>query len=123
MDYYIKSTDEQSLWEAMESAGLAYKDYDREDPLNTPSGELDWVPTGAFTWISKAQLDVIGTIYIDTGRTEEIDGKEIISSTGNSRISNMINSHYWFRLTYGRNILSINSPCIIQIICNYPVYI
>jgi hypothetical protein len=76
MNYYIKSTDETSLWEALETAGLAYKEYDREDPLNTPTGELDWVPTGAFTWVAKCQLDVIGTIYKVTGETEEIDGKE-----------------------------------------------
>lgn len=77
MNYYIKSTDEASLWEALESAGLAKKEYDSEDPLNKPTGELDWVPTGAFTWVAKTQLDVIGTIYKPTGETQEIDGRQI----------------------------------------------
>lgn len=77
MDYYIKSTDESALWESLEAAGLAYKEYDREDPLNVSNGEMDWVPTGKFTWIPKAQLDVIGTIYKPTGETEEIDGRQI----------------------------------------------
>jgi hypothetical protein len=75
MNYYIKTTDETSLWEALETAGLAQKRYDNEDPLNIPSG-LDWVPTGAFTWVAKCQLDIIGTIYVPTG-TQEVDGKEM----------------------------------------------
>ena len=76
MNYYIKTTDETSLWEALESAGLATKEYDPEDPLNIPSG-LDWVPTGAFTWVAKCQLDIIGTIHVPTGGTTEIDGRQV----------------------------------------------
>ena len=74
MNYYIKTTDEASLWEVLETAGLAYKQYDPQDPLNSSTGEIDWVPTGAFEWIAKVQLDIVGTIYKDTGRTEEVDG-------------------------------------------------
>lgn len=75
MDYYLKSTDEAALWAALESAGLATKQYDHEDPLNTPNGEMDWVPTGAFTWVSKTQLDIIGTIHVPTGETSEFEGR------------------------------------------------
>jgi hypothetical protein len=74
MNYYIKTTDETSLWEALESAGLAHKEYDSEDPLNISTGEIDWVPTGAFTWVAKCQLDIIGTIHKPTGETQEVDG-------------------------------------------------
>ena len=77
MNYYIKSIDETSLWEALETAGLAYKQYDREDPLNTPSGEKGWVATGGFTWIAKCQLDIIGIIHKPTGETIERDGYTI----------------------------------------------
>jgi hypothetical protein len=73
MNYYIKSTDETSLWEALETAGLAQKHYDQEDPLNIPTG-LDWVPSGAFKWVAKCQLDIIGTIQKPTGQTTEVDG-------------------------------------------------
>lgn len=77
MDYYIKTANEASLWEALESAGLAYKNYDLDDQLNQPTGELDWVPTGKFTWVPKAQLDIIGTIHIATGDVEEVDGRQV----------------------------------------------
>jgi hypothetical protein len=75
MNYYIKSTDEASLWEALETAGLAHKQYDHEDPLNTPSGEIDWVPTGVFKWVATCQLDIIGTIHVPTGETGEFEGR------------------------------------------------
>ena len=77
MNYYIKSTDETSLWEALESVGLARREYSPEDELNVSTGELDWVPTGAFTWAAKCQLDIIGTIYKPTGETQEIDGRQV----------------------------------------------
>ena len=76
MNYYIKSTDETSLWEALGAAGLATKQYDPEDPLNIPSG-LNWVPTGEFKWVATCQLDIIGTIYKPTGQTTEIDGRQV----------------------------------------------
>jgi hypothetical protein len=70
--YYLKATDEQALWEAMETAGLAYKDYDPDDPLNQCPSDLEigatWEPTGAYTWVSKTTMfDQIGTIYANTG--------------------------------------------------------
>jgi hypothetical protein len=76
MNYYIKTTNEATLWVALESANLAFKEYDREDPLNTRTDnlDLDWVPCGAFEWVAKCQLDIIGTIQKPTGQTAEING-------------------------------------------------
>ena len=70
MNYYLKTTDEQSMWLALESAGLAVKDYNPEDPLNIRPDEMDgeWSPTGAYDWRFTGQaLDIIGTIYKPTG--------------------------------------------------------
>jgi len=55
----------------------------------------------------------------------EIDNelKQITSSTDNYRLSKMINNHTWFRLIQGRNVLTINSPSLIQIQAQYPLYI
>jgi hypothetical protein len=77
MNYYIKSTDEATLWSALESAGLATKQYDQEDPLNIPSGDMDWVPSGVFTWLPKCQLDIIGIIHVPTGQTTQVDGRQL----------------------------------------------
>jgi hypothetical protein len=49
--------------------------------------------------------------------------KQIISSTDNYRLSNMINSHAWFRLIQNHNIFTVNAPSIIQIKARYPLYI
>ena len=72
--YYLKATDEQALWEAMETAGLAFKEYDPDDPLNIPPDDYDaetdgeFVKTGAYTWRSTTTMfDQIGTIYGETG--------------------------------------------------------
>ena len=91
--YYLKATDEQALWVALEAADLAYKEYDPEDPLNSPPADYDYmedgefVKTGVYEWISKSNmLDIIGTMYRETGtmlptddgmeypETEAIDG-------------------------------------------------
>jgi len=90
--YYLKATDEQALWTALEAADLAVKAYDPEDPLNSRPDDLgieeDWDgPSGAYDWISKSNmLDIIGTMYRETGNmlttddgmeyseTEAIDG-------------------------------------------------
>ena len=90
--YYLKATDEQALWTALEAADLAVKDYDPEDPLNSRPDDLDmeddWDgPTGAYEWRSLSNmLDIIGTMYRETGtmlttddgmeypETEAIDG-------------------------------------------------
>ena len=42
MIYYLKATDEQNLWEALETANLAKKEYDMEDPLNNPPEDYDY---------------------------------------------------------------------------------
>ena len=71
--YYLKATDEQALWTALEAADLAVKDYDPEDPLNSRPDDLEmdaeWDgPSGAYEWRSLSQmLDIIGTMYRETG--------------------------------------------------------
>lgn len=71
--YYLKATDEQALWTALEAANLAVKDYDPDDPLNSRPDDLgmdeEWSgPTGAYEWRSLSNmLDVIGTMYRETG--------------------------------------------------------
>ena len=71
--YYLKPTDEQALWTALEAADLAVKDYDPEDPLNSRPADLDmdaeWDgPSGAYEWRSLSNmLDIIGTMYRETG--------------------------------------------------------
>jgi len=69
--YYLKTTDEQALWLALEATGLATRDYDPEDPDNqrpedAPEG---WEPTGAYDWrfTGEGALDIIGTISEPTG--------------------------------------------------------
>lgn len=81
--YYLKATDEQALWTALEAADLAVKDYDPEDPLNSRPDDLEmdaeWDgPSGAYEWRSLSNmLDIIGTMYTETGNmlTDE-DGNE-----------------------------------------------
>lgn len=72
MIYYLKTTDEQAMWSALEVAGLAVKDYDPEDPLNQQPADIEpdtgWQPSGAFTWRCTAELDIIGSIYKPTGQ-------------------------------------------------------
>lgn len=71
--YYIKATDEQALWVALEAADLAVRDYDPEDPLNSRPDSLgeneEWSgPSGAYEWRSLSpMLDIIGTMYRETG--------------------------------------------------------
>jgi hypothetical protein len=71
--YYLKATSEAALWEALEAASLAHKQYDTEDPLNVAPDDLDpedtWDgPSGAYEWIADTpMLDIIGTMYRETG--------------------------------------------------------
>ena len=72
MIYYLKTTDEQNMWEALESQGLAKREYDMTDANNIPPEDYDYeqgefVKTGAYDWIALCELDVIGTIYQPTG--------------------------------------------------------
>ena len=72
MIYYLKTIDEQNMWEALESQGLAKREYDREDANNIPPEDYDYeqgefVKTGAYEWIALCELDIIGTIYQPTG--------------------------------------------------------
>jgi len=71
-NYYLKAESEEALWEALHEARLAYREYDKEDPLNQRPDDLEteWQPTGAFDWRFTGQaLDIIGTIYKPTGNT------------------------------------------------------
>ena len=69
MNYYLKTNTEQEMWEALETANLAKKEYDMEDALNNPPEDYDsetngeFVKTGAYDWVALCQLDMIGTIY------------------------------------------------------------
>ena len=72
MIYYLKTTDEQNMWEALKSQGLAKREYDMTDANNIPPEDYDYeqgefVKTGAYEWIALCELDVIGTIYQPTG--------------------------------------------------------
>ena len=72
--YYLKATTESALWTALETAGLAHKVYDPDDPANVAPDDLGyeetWEPTGAYEWQADTQmLDVIGPIYVKTGNT------------------------------------------------------
>lgn len=62
-------------------------------------------------------LTALETLEIDN------DLKKITSSTGLPRVNKLTNNHNWLNLIYGKNRLTINAPCIIQFICEYPVYI
>ena len=73
--YYLKATSEAALWTALETAGLAHKVYDPDDPLNVAPDDLGYDetwdgPSGAYEWQADTKmLDVIGPIYVKTGNT------------------------------------------------------
>jgi len=72
-DYFLKATSEDALWTALESAGLAHKEYDMDDtnnirPANT--GPYDsWSPSGEYEWELdiKGSIVFLGTLYAPTG--------------------------------------------------------
>ena len=41
MIYYLKTIDEQNMWEALESQGLAKREYDMTDTNNIPPEDYD----------------------------------------------------------------------------------
>ena len=69
--YYLKATSEQALWGALEAAEVVKKIYDSTDPDNQRPSDLnpeaEWSPTGTFTWETPNMLDIIGTMYRETG--------------------------------------------------------
>jgi len=72
MIYYLKTDNEQTLWEVLESKNLARKEYDPEDALNIPPEDYDYeqgefVKTGKYNWVPQCELDIIGTIYKESG--------------------------------------------------------
>jgi hypothetical protein len=79
---YLVSTTEELIWEALEDNGLAYKEYDPDDPDNQPpSNPMEaesFTPSGSYTWQFKVDygaLDMFGTIWVRDGTTTEgVDG-------------------------------------------------
>ena len=77
--YYLKATTEADLWTALETAGLAHKEYDQTDPANVAPDDLGYEdtwdgPSGAYEWQADTQmLDVIGPIFVKTGVTLTTD--------------------------------------------------
>ena len=80
MNYYLKADTERGLWNALEDAGLAHKQYDMEDENNIRpmDADEDWEMTGTFEWIfTGIALDIIGEIFVETGETlTDDDGNE-----------------------------------------------
>jgi hypothetical protein len=81
--YYLKANTEADLWTALETAGLAHKVYNPDDPANVAPADLGpydtWDgPSGDFEWQSDTQmLDIIGPIYVKTGKVlTDPDGME-----------------------------------------------
>ena len=72
--YYLKATSEDALWTALEAASLAHKEYDQTDPLNVAPDNLGYEetwdgPSGAYEWAADtSMLDIIGPIYVKTGK-------------------------------------------------------
>jgi hypothetical protein len=58
--YYIKASDEQALWSALESANLTSKQYSEFYEEGNGVGEFDWVKADGY------DLDIIGVIYKPT---------------------------------------------------------
>lgn len=81
MIYYLKTASEQEMWEALETAGLAVRDYDMSDEANVMPEDADpyeWSATGAYEWrFTGKELDMIGTIYVVSGTTPNEDGVEL----------------------------------------------
>jgi hypothetical protein len=68
--YYIKASDEQALWSALEGAGLYKKVYSEFDEEGNPVGDFEWSKVGEY------DLDIIGVIYKPTGETGEDENGE-----------------------------------------------
>lgn len=69
--------------------------------------------------------ETFGFTGLQSNESLEIDNdlKKIKSSTGLSRINNMINNHCWFKLAYGVNQILVSSPCILEFIMQPPIYL
>lgn len=84
---------------------------------------------GNATSITLTNISYGGNVFGFTGLTVgeslfiDNDSEEIISSTGNPRINKMINNFEWFALTAGKNIITISSPALLQILVQYPIYV
>jgi hypothetical protein len=63
--HYIKASDEATLRNALEAAGLATKQYSEFDEEGNGVGEFDWVKADG------CDLDIIGVIYKPTGEVDE----------------------------------------------------
>jgi len=72
MNYYLKTNTKQEMWEALETANLAKREYDMTDANNIPPEDYDYeqgefVKTGKYDWVALCELDIIGTIYQESG--------------------------------------------------------
>lgn len=81
IDYYLKTENAAALWQALESAGIAVLNYDPDDAANQRPEDAteDWTPQGA-TFYSHAayDLDIIGTIYKDSGEVDS-EGNPVLA--------------------------------------------
>jgi hypothetical protein len=80
--YYLKTSTEQEMMDALVAAGLYAKDYDPEDALNQrpADAEMDWQPSGAFEYIKKLKdILLVGTIYNTTETTVDADGFQVFT--------------------------------------------
>jgi len=66
--YYLQAESEESLWLALEAAGLYQKVYSEFDEDGIPVGEFELQRVGQY------DLDIIGTIYKPTGETTTEEG-------------------------------------------------
>lgn len=80
--YYLKTSTEQEMMDALVAAGLYAKDYDPDDALNQrpQDAEMDWQPSGAFEYIKKLKdIILIGTLYDEASTTVDEDGFEVVT--------------------------------------------
>jgi hypothetical protein len=70
--YYLKSTDEAALYEALEAAGLYKKVYSEFDEEGNPIGDYELQRVGQY------DLDVIGEIWKDSGETTTDDEGNVV---------------------------------------------
>lgn len=72
---YLKATNADVLWTALQTANLATQEHDPEDPLNQRPEDAaeDWQPSGAMKWYQKTgyDLDIIGEIWKTTDQLDE----------------------------------------------------
>jgi hypothetical protein len=71
MTYYLQAESEESLFSALEAAGLYQKVYSEYDEEGNPVGDYEWQRVGQY------DLDIIGAIFKPTGETDEEGNPEM----------------------------------------------